>query len=57
MSIGIAYKSIVKKNNFTLNTSDIGHGVVMLSFQGYSFHHSDTAMNSYYHNNMMLTEE
>lgn len=49
MSIGVAYLSVVKKNSFVLDTGDIGHGAYVLSYQGYSFHHSDPDLNSYYH--------
>jgi hypothetical protein len=57
MSVGVAYLSIVKKNNFVQTTGDIGHGTFVLSYQGYSFHHSNYDLNSFYHTFIFKDEE
>ena len=57
MSVGVAYLSIVKKSNFLHAKGDIGHGTFVLSYQGYSFHHSDPELNSFYHTFVFKDEE
>jgi hypothetical protein len=47
--VGVAYAAIIRKASYQLNTSNIGHGAYMASFQGYCFHNDDTALNSQIH--------
>jgi len=40
--------SFAKKANFYFNTGSIGHGGFLLSYNGYSWHHTDSSLNSNY---------
>ncbi len=48
ISIGIVYLSFAKKANFYFNTGLVGHGGYLLSNNGYSWHHTDSTLNSFY---------
>lgn len=48
LSIGVAYASFAKKANYYFNTGAIGHGGYLISNNGYSWHHTDSALNSFY---------
>ena len=48
LSIGVAYLSFAKKNNYYFNTGSVGHGGYMISFNGYTWHHTDSSLNSNY---------
>lgn len=48
LSVGVAYLSFAKTANYYFNTGSIGHGGYLISNNGYSWHHSDSALNSFY---------
>ena len=46
LSLGVCYHSFAKKANYYFNTGSIGHGGFLISYNGYSWHHTDTSLNS-----------
>jgi hypothetical protein len=48
LSIGVAYLSFAKKASYYFNTGSLGHGGFLISYNGYSWHHTDSAHNSNY---------
>lgn len=48
LSLGVVYDSFAKKANYYFNTGSVGHGGYLISNNGYSWHHSDSTMNSHY---------
>jgi hypothetical protein len=48
LSVGAAYLSFAHKNNFYFNTGSIGHGGYMVSYNSYSWHHTQSNLNSNY---------
>jgi hypothetical protein len=48
LSVGVAYVGIARKANFYFNTGSLGHGGFLLSYNGYSWHNSDSSLNSNY---------
>jgi len=47
--IGICYKNIIQAANYYFNTDECGHGAFMISNDGYSWHHTDSTLQSFYH--------
>jgi|LakMenEpi03Aug12_release.lakeMendotaPanAssembly.Ray.scaffolds.fasta_scaffold123066_1 hypothetical protein len=47
--IGICYKNIIQAANYYFNTDDCGHGAFLISNDGYSWHHTDSTLQSFYH--------
>ena len=48
ISVGVCHQNIVKNAQYYFNTGSIGHGAYVISNDGYTWHHSNTALNSYY---------
>lgn len=48
LSIGVAYLNIAKAKAFNFSSGSHGHGAFMACFNGYTWHHSDPALNSGY---------
>jgi hypothetical protein len=44
--VGAAYLSFGTKGNYFFSTGAVGHGAYMLSYNGYSWHHSNSDLNS-----------
>jgi hypothetical protein len=46
VTVGVAYSRFASQSSFIFNTGDVGHGSFMMSYDGYSMHHSDPNLNS-----------
>lgn len=49
INLGICVKSKVMSTSYYFSTEDIGHGAYTISNDGYSWHNTDSATNSFYH--------
>ena len=48
ISLGICHENIVKNALFYFNTGSIGHGAYVISNDGYTWHNTSSALNSFY---------
>lgn len=48
LSLGVAYLSFGEKANYYFNTGSVGHGAYMVSYNSYTWHHTDPNLNSAY---------
>ncbi len=49
INLGVCVKSKAQSTSYYFNTEDIGHGGYTISNDGYSWHNTDSASNSFYH--------
>jgi hypothetical protein len=48
ISVGVCFGNIVKNNKYYFNTGSTGHGAYVISNDGYTWHHSNYSLNSFY---------
>lgn len=57
IGLGICNKQHVKNASYYFNTDDIGHGSYLMTNDGYSWHHTDSSINSQIQNVLFQTND